>query len=101
RYLLDGVAVARLGEGALSLVRNRKIGFVFQAFNLIPRMTAAANVELPLIYAGLKRGDRRARVAAALEMVGLSDRAAHRPSELSGGQQQRVTVARALVTSPA
>jgi putative ABC transport system ATP-binding protein len=101
RYLLDGVDVARVGEGALSLVRNRKIGFVFQAFNLIPRMNAAANVELPLIYAGVKRPARRERVEAALAMVGLSDRAAHRPSELSGGQQQRVAVARALVTSPA
>ena len=101
RYLLDGVDVAGLGEGALSLVRNRKIGFVFQAFNLIPRMTAAANVELPMVYAGVKRPARRERVDAALGMVGLTERAGHRPNELSGGQQQRVAVARALVTSPA
>ena len=101
RYLLDGVDVAGLGEGALSLVRNRKIGFVFQSFNLIPRMTAAANVELPMVYAGVKRGPRRERVDAALALVGLADRADHRPNELSGGQQQRVAVARALVTSPA
>ena len=99
-YLLDGVDVAGLRESALSLVRNRKIGFVFQSFNLIPRMTAAANVELPMVYAGVPRTVRRARVAAALDMVGLADRADHRPNELSGGQQQRVAVARALVTSP-
>ena len=99
-YLLDGVDVAGLRESALSLVRNRKIGFVFQSFNLIPRMTAAANVELPMVYAGVPRRARRERVDAALAMVGLADRAAHRPNELSGGQQQRVAVARALVTSP-
>ncbi|MEU6249222.1 ABC transporter ATP-binding protein [Glycomyces sp. NPDC047010] len=99
-YRLDGVDVAGLGEGAQSLVRSRRIGFVFQAFNLIPRTTAAANVELPLAYAKVSRHDRRTRVAAALAQVGLADRAGHKPNQLSGGQQQRVAVARALVTAP-
>ncbi len=101
RYLLDGVDVSRLGDRQLALVRNRRIGFVFQSFNLIPRTTALANVELPLAYAGLKTAQRRARARAALEMVGLADRAGHEPNQLSGGQQQRVAVARALVTAPA
>jgi putative ABC transport system ATP-binding protein len=99
-YRLDGVDVAGLDEGAQSLVRSRRIGFVFQAFNLIPRTTAAANVELPLSYAKVSRTERRRRVAAALAQVGLSDRAGHKPNQLSGGQQQRVAVARALVTAP-
>jgi putative ABC transport system ATP-binding protein len=99
-YRLDGVDVAGLDEGAQSLVRSRRIGFVFQAFNLIPRTTAAANVELPLSYAKVSRTERRQRVAAALAQVGLSDRAGHKPNQLSGGQQQRVAVARALVTAP-
>ncbi|MEU5871446.1 ABC transporter ATP-binding protein [Glycomyces sp. NPDC047369] len=99
-YRLDGVDVAGLGEGAQSLVRSRRIGFVFQAFNLIPRTTAAANVELPLAYAKIPRHERRRRVAAALAQVGLADRAGHKPNQLSGGQQQRVAVARALVTAP-
>jgi putative ABC transport system ATP-binding protein len=101
RYLLDGVEVSRLTDRQLALVRNRRIGFVFQAFNLIPRTSALANVELPLAYAGMKAAERRRRAAAALALVGLSDRARHEPNQLSGGQQQRVAVARALVTAPA
>src|SRR5256885_15043228 len=101
RYLLDGVDVSRLTDRQLALVRNRRIGFVFQAFNPIPRTTALANVELPLAYAGGRLAERRRRARAALEMVGLGDRAGHEPNQLSGGQQQRVAVARALVTAPA
>jgi putative ABC transport system ATP-binding protein len=100
-YRLDGIDVRGLAESQLSLVRNRRIGFIFQAFNLIARTTALANVELPLAYAGIKGGERRRRALAALDLVGLSDRVHHEPNELSGGQQQRVAVARALVTSPA
>ena len=99
-YCLDGVPIEDYTENELAKVRNNKIGFVFQSFNLIAKMSAAENVELPLIYQGVKRAERQERVMAALERVGLSKRAKHQPTELSGGQQQRVAIARALVTRP-
>lgn len=99
-YRIDGVDIGDLDDDSLSLVRNRRIGFIFQAFNLIPRMSAAANVELPLMYRGVRRGERRRRALEALAKVGLSERAHHQPNELSGGQQQRVAVARALAMEP-
>jgi len=100
QYLLDGREVGSLPEDELAEVRSRKIGFVFQFFHLIPRLTAAENVELPMILAGMRPAERRERVAKALGAVGLTDRVAHRPDQLSGGQRQRVAIARATVMGP-
>jgi len=99
-YILNGREVARMSDDELAAIRNQEIGFVFQTFNLLPRTTALHQVELPLVYAGLPRKERRERAVQALQAVGLSDRMTHQPSELSGGQRQRVAVARALINDP-
>ncbi len=100
RYRLDGIDVRHLDDSQLSVIRNRKIGFVFQSFNLLSRSTALSNVALPLAYAGVPARERRARALAALELVGLHGREKHRPAQLSGGQQQKVAIARAIVANP-
>jgi putative ABC transport system ATP-binding protein len=100
RYILNGKDVSGMSDNALADIRNQEIGFIFQTFQLLPRETAQANVELPLVYRGLRAKERHARATAALEKVGLGNRVHHRPNELSGGQRQRVAIARALVTEP-
>lgn len=99
-YILDGISIEQYSQRELAKIRNRKLGFIFQNFNLLPKLTAEENVELPLLYQGIRSGERKRRVREALERVELSHRMYHRPTELSGGQQQRVAIARALVTEP-
>ncbi len=99
-YILDGVNVSKLKDKDFASIRNRKIGFVFQAFNLLPKLTILENVELPMLYAGIKAKERRQRAMEALAKVGLADRVKHKPNEISGGQKQRVAIARALVNNP-
>lgn len=100
KYILNGTDVSKLNDKELAHIRNKEIGFVFQAFNLLPRMNILENVELPMVYAGLPVKERRERALIALEKVGLSDRVKHKPNEISGGQKQRVAIARAIVNSP-
>ena len=100
KYILDGIDISKSTENELSEIRNKKIGFIFQSFNLLPRLTALENVELPLIYSSVPKEERHRRANELLEMVGLKDRTHHRPNELSGGQRQRVAIARALVNNP-
>ena len=100
RYILDGIDISKSTENELSEIRNKKIGFIFQSFNLLPRLTALENVELPLVYSSIPKEERHKRANELLEMVGLKERIHHRPNELSGGQRQRVAIARALVNNP-
>ena len=100
KYILDGIDISKSSENELSEIRNKKIGFIFQSFNLLPRFTALENVELPLVYSSVPKEERHKRANELLEMVGLKDRTHHRPNELSGGQRQRVAIARALVNNP-
>ena len=100
-YILEGVATEKLSDSQMAKLRNKKIGFIFQQFNLLPRLTALENVELPLIYAGVGKSERRERAKRMLESLGMGQRMNHRPSQLSGGQQQRVAIARALAVAPA
>ena len=100
RYILDGIDISKSSENELSEIRNKKIGFIFQSFNLLPRLTALENVELPLVYSSVPKEERHKRANELLEMVGLKERTHHRPNELSGGQRQRVAIARALVNNP-
>ena len=100
RYILDGIDISKSTENELSEIRNKKIGFIFQSFNLLPRLTALENVELPLVYSSIPKEEIHKRANELLEMVGLKDRTHHRPNELSGGQRQRVAIARALVNNP-